>query len=229
MTVGTPPVSTAADQCSGGVATGGPGSCRAGLNAATNCAAAAGANCGCMRSPPGRHPVRGHGTPRNASGHDSAPWAGHACRPPGVSRQHARPPPPPRTGLRAVRSSARRPTFWSCSRIRRQLPATRPGKALRRGRGRRSAQLAVGVAAGGGLALGRRHVGAEVHGGGGRRLRGEDLAERSPARRSTCRGEMRKLARSSRCRPCAWQPARVRCVQGPETGREVYGATSFRQ
>ena len=188
-----------------------------------------------MRSPPGRHPVPGHGTPRNASGHDSAPWAGHACRPPRVRRQNAGLRAPPRTDLGVVRRSARRPTFWSWSRIRRQLPATGPGKALRRGRGRQSEQLAVGVAAGGALPLARRHAGAvdaEVHAGGGRRFRGDDLAERSPAPRWTCQDEMLKLAGSSRkskvrvkLAPAAAAPtlrtvagAGVRCVPVPWTG-----------
>ena len=160
-----------------------------------------------MRSPPGRHPDRRHGTPRNASGHDSAPWTGRTCRPPRVRRQNAW----------AAGTASDRP---SCSSSQRSsthalimasgpqaAAATPPGEALRRGRGRQSEQLAVGVAAGGGLVLGGRHASAEGARWGWKPPPREDLAERSPARRSTCRGEMRKLARSSRAVPCAWQPA----------------------
>ena len=79
--------------------------------------------------------------------------------------------------------------------------ATPSGEALRREIGRRTSQLAVGVAVGGGLAPARRQAGAvdaDVQGGGGPPCRGEDSAERSAPPRSTCLGEMRKLARSSR-------------------------------
>ena len=66
---------------------------------------------------------------------------------------------------------------------------------------------------------------ADVQCGGGLRLRGEDLAERSAAPRSPCRAEMRKLAWSS-----SNSKVRVKLTQAPElpTRRAAAGESAVR-